>query len=81
MASSIGTARHRYEDGSVYELRVEIERKSDIGWQARIGEPDPFDSRRLDIDHYLGIGGARQARVLANYLTLLAERLEARGQM
>jgi hypothetical protein len=81
MAQSIGTATHTYEDGSKYELRVEIERKASMGWPARIGEPYVFDRRRLDIDHCLGIGGARQARVLANWLTLLADRLEARGEM
>lgn len=81
MASSIGTARHRYKDGSEHEIRVEISGKREKGWPAIIGEPDTFHPRRIDIDNYLGIGGARQARVLANYLTLLAERLEARGQM
>jgi len=81
MASSIGTARHRYSDGSEHELRVEISGKNEGGWPACIGEPHPFGRRGLDIDNYLGIGGARQARVLANYLTLLADRLEARGQL
>ena len=80
MSASIGTARHRYEDGSVHELRVVIEKKGEPGYPAAIGEPYIFDRRRLDPNETIYIGGSRQARVLANWLMLLAQRLEERGE-
>jgi hypothetical protein len=81
MSQSIGTAKHRYPDGSVSELRVEISPKGAQGFPARVGEPDYFNRRRLNPNEQVPICGARQARVLANWLMLLADRLEARGEM
>lgn len=73
---SIGTAPHRYDDGSVHKIRVEVAPKNSKGYPGIIRDPEAGDPW-----NFVGVAGARQARVLANWLTLLADQLEKRGQL
>jgi hypothetical protein len=78
---SLGKAIHSFDDGSEHVLRVEINRKGAPGFVAEVGEPDYFNPRVLKATYSIAVGGARQARALASLLNLLADRLEARGDL
>lgn len=71
----LGRAVHRFDDGSKHTIDVDLYPKTEPGWPVIVRDPD-------SADHWydLGIGGAAQARRLAQLLERAADKLEKRGR-